>query len=187
MFTSINIILQQRYTSGDKETERERTTQRTNKLYLKIASSIGKHQLSQIHLKLLERTRQLPSRKHKALWNLIACDMVHTRLLLLHNRLHKHLLLLFNSSNKKKTCKPVNTKKNQNPFGCSENGRNKLDTEKPRKQNTEIKTRYSYLTLASHTTIFSYLQIKPYIYHKNPQFIFFSFLSFSQQPSSWES
>lgn len=68
--------------------------------YLKLKGSVGKHQFPQISLKLLQRTRQLASGKHKAPWDFIPCDMVHISLLLRRNRLHKHLLLLFSNFQK---------------------------------------------------------------------------------------
>ena len=121
MCISINLMLQQKGTLGDKHTQREEK-QIINNFYLKIESSMGKHQLSQVHLKLPKRTRQLPSRKHKALRNLIACDMIHTRLILLHNWLHKHLPLLLFKSNKTKSCKLFFFGSiTRTPFGSSEN------------------------------------------------------------------
>lgn len=61
--------------------------------YLKLKGSKRKHQLPQVHLQLPKRTGQLPSRKNKAFWDLIACDMIHSRLLL-HNWLYECRLLL---------------------------------------------------------------------------------------------
>jgi len=76
----------------EKELEGEEKGKKKN-FHLKLESSVGKHQLPQVHLKLPERARQLPSRKNKALRYLITSDMIHIGLLLFHYWLHKHLPL----------------------------------------------------------------------------------------------
>ena len=152
---------------------------------------MGKHQLSQVHLKLPKRTRQLPSRKHKALRNLIACDMIHTRLILLHNWLHKHLLLLLFKSNKTKSCKLFFfCSITRTPFGSSENKtRETHQKQKKIKVNKTPKTKGGGANWATAHWIwlsFSHYKIFPPPNEKQikPTIHFFSFLSFSQQPNS---
>lgn len=68
---------------------------KTSEAYLELEGSERKHQLSEVHLQLSERSRQLSPRKHKAFGNLVSSYMIHTWLLL-YNRLHKHLPFLLN-------------------------------------------------------------------------------------------